>query len=246
MNVIDINEFAGKVAVVTGGSRGLGAAVANILLDGGCSYVANLSLKGGCVIDDPRLKTFKTDVRRKEDIDRAVQKIVNECGRIDILVNCAGVCVMKDFTDLSEDDYDIVVDTNMKGTFLACQSVIPVMEENKYGRIINIASTAGITGGSVGPQYGMSKAGVIALTQSIGRKYAGSGILTNCVAPGDMDTEMVAALFPTEEAKRKRADKIPTGAIAKPEEVARLIAFLASERTTYITGETYRISGGRM
>ena len=127
-----------------------------------------------------------------------------------------------------------------------CQSVIPVMEENKYGRIINIASTAGITGGSVGPQYGMSKAGVIALTQSIGRKYAGSGILTNCVAPGDMDTEMVAALFPTEEAKRKRADKIPTGAIAKPEEVARLIAFLASERTTYITGETYRISGGRM
>ena len=148
--------------------------------------------------------------------------------------------------DITEEDYGQVMDVNLRGTFLCCQKVMPFMIEQGYGRIVNISSTAGITGGSVGQIYGMSKAGIIALSQSLGRTFAKDGILTNCVAPGEIDTDLLGQVFENDEIREKRIGNIPVGHIARPEEVASLVIYLLSDAAGYITGETYRVSGGRI
>jgi 3-oxoacyl-[acyl-carrier protein] reductase len=246
MSIEQKYNFGNKVAVVTGGNRGLGKACVELLLEYGCKKISVFSVSGSTGIDSEYIDYYAADVGKKADIDKCMESVYNKYNRIDILINCAGVCIMKDFIDITESDYDKVVDINMKGTFFTCQSVIPKMIDNNYGRIVNISSTAGITGGSVGAPYGVSKAGVIALTQQIGRKYASQGIITNCVAPGEMTTDMTAEIFSTKEIIESRAGNIPVGKIAEPKEVAEMVVFLASDLTTYMTGETYRLSGGRI
>jgi NAD(P)-dependent dehydrogenase (short-subunit alcohol dehydrogenase family) len=237
-------DFHDKAAVVTGGNRGLGKACVELLMKYGCQAMAVLCSSGEGEMVGPLY--IKSDLSNKRDVTEAMKQIKECFGRLDILINCAGVSTNTEFLDISEEEYDWVVDINLKGTFFCCQEAIKLMLENNYGRIVNVASTAGITGGSVGLQYGASKAGVIALTQSIGRAFASQGIITNCVAPGDMKTDMFYELFSTEEKREKRARNIPVGRVADPKEVASMIIFMASDLSSYMTGETVRLSGGRI
>jgi Dehydrogenases with different specificities (related to short-chain alcohol dehydrogenases) len=237
-------DFRGKVAAVTGGSRGLGKACSKLLMEYGCRDMAVLCASGTGEVDGPIY--IKTRVDAKQDVIHAMNLIRQNFGRLDILINCAGVSSLTSFLEITETEYDSVLDINLKGTFLCCQEAMKLMLENHYGRIVNVASTAGITGGSVGPQYGASKAGVIALTQSIGRAFAPQGILTNCVAPGEMKTDMLYELFDKEEMREKRTDGIPVKRFAEPEEIASMVIYLASDLCSYMTGETVRLSGGRI
>lgn len=237
-------DFEGKVAVVTGGNRGLGKACVKLLMKYGCKDIAILCASGEGELDG--LLPIKTDIRNKNDVAKSMEFIKEHFGRLDILINCAGVSSMIPFLEISEEEYNTVMDINLKGTFFCCQEGIKLMLENHYGRIVNIASTAGITGGIVGPHYGASKAGIIALTQSLGRTFAQQGIMINCVAPGEMKTDMFYELFDTEEKQKQRANNIPVRRIADPEEVAGMIIFMASDLASYMTGETVRLSGGRI
>ena len=246
MGIISKDEFAGRTAIVTGGGRGLGAAVCRLLWEHGCRSIYSLSATGTAKETNDNVTYIKADVSDCRQVEAAVKKVLSDTGRIDILVNCAGICIKKDFLDITEDDYDWVMDINLRGTFLCCQKVMPSMIKHGYGRIVNISSTAGITGGSVGQIYGMSKAGIIALSQSLGRTFARNGILTNCVAPGEIDTDLLDQVFETEEIRQKRIENIPVGHIASPDEVASIVIYLLSDAAGYITGETYRVSGGRV
>ena len=237
-------DFQGKVAAVTGGSRGLGEACIKLLMQYGCRDMVVLCTSGKGKLDGPLY--LKTDVSVKRDVSHAMEQIRKRFGKLDILINCAGVSSLTSFLEISEEEYDLVMNVNLKGTFFCCQEAIKLMLENNYGRIVNVASTAGITGGSVGPQYGASKAGVIALTQSIGRTFAKRGIITNCVAPGEMKTDMLFKLFDKEEMREKRVNDIPVQRFAEPEEIASMIIYMASDLTSYMAGETVRLSGGRI
>lgn len=237
-------DFRGKIAVVTGGSRGLGKACVKLLMEHGCQDIAVLCASGRGEIEGPLY--IPCDISDRQDIIRAMKRIKETYGRMDILINSAGASSITNFLEITEEEYDKVVDVNLKGTFFCCQEAMKLMLENEYGRIVNIASTAGITGGSVGPQYGASKAGVIALTKSLGRSFAARGIIVNCVAPGEMKTDMFYSLFNDEEIREKRAKAIPMGKVAEPEEVARMALYLASDMPSYMTGETVRLSGGRI
>ncbi|MBS7525925.1 glucose 1-dehydrogenase [Fusibacter paucivorans] len=237
-------DFQGKTAVVTGGNRGLGKACTEQLMANGCQNVVVVSNSGVCDLEGPLY--IQGDVAKRSDVEAAMHQVIEKFGRIDILINNAGISTMTDFLEIEEQEYDKVLSVNLKGSFFCCQEAIKQMMIQQYGRIVNIASTAGITGGSVSPHYGVSKAGLIALTQSLGRRYAPHGILTNCVAPGEMKTDMFYDLFKTEESREKRVGNIPVKRIAEPAEVANMVLYMASDMASYMTGETVRVSGGRI
>jgi 3-oxoacyl-[acyl-carrier protein] reductase len=234
-------DFSDKTAIVTGGNRGLGKACTELLMAYGCKKIAVICSSGVGEVMGPLY--VKADISNRLSIAEAMQTIDEAFGRIDILVNCAGVSSTTDFLAVEEAEYDKVLAINLKGTFFCCQEAIQRMLVQEYGRIVNVSSTSGITGGSVGPHYGASKAGLIALTQSLGRMYAPQGILINCVAPGEMKTDMFYDLFNTEEARDKRIGNIPVRRIGEPEEVANMVLYMASDLTSYMTGETVRVSG---
>ena len=199
------------------------------------------------VLDNLGVKSYciQADVSNKKDVDNMVAKVLDEFGHIDVLVNCAGVSEIKTLDDIDEISWNRVLDINLKGTFFCSQQVFKHMKKNGCGRIINIASQAGQTGGIfIGAHYSASKAGIVALTKTLAKVGASCGILANSVSPGLIETDMVDD-YP-EHLKNDLIKSIPLGRIGLPSEVASVVAFLASDDASYITGANIPVNGGML
>lgn len=238
----------GKVAVVTGGTRGIGRAAVKELVNLGADvaviYSSNTeaaeNLKNEMVGTCSKIETYMLDVSDFEAVKKTVAEITEAFGRIDILVNSAGITRDRLMVMMPEAGFDDVIGTNLKGTFNMIRHCAPLFIKQRSGKIINITSVAGLIGNPGQTNYSASKAGVVGLTKSTAKELAGRGICCNAVAPGFVETDMTANL----KDGNKLLEQIPMKRMAKPEEIAKLIAFLASESADYITGEIIRIDGG--
>ena len=233
-------RFSGKVALVTGGASGIGAAVVRRLLAEG-ARVASLDLRNGTV--DGAL-TLAGDVALSADVEAAVAQTRAELGGVDVLVCSAGVPGASLSTvDVSDEEWRRVMGINADGVFFCNRAVIPGMVERGYGRIVNVASIAGKEGNPMAGAYSASKAAVIAMTKAIGKDLARTGVIVNCVAPAVIETPILDGI--TEEHIGYMVERIPMGRMGEPEEVAALICWLASDECSFSTGATFDVSGGR-
>jgi 3-oxoacyl-[acyl-carrier protein] reductase len=237
-------DLKGKVALVTGGSRGIGRQIALVLARQGADIAVNYlqseneANKVCSEVEDcgSRCITIRADVSKKGDVARMNNTIKAYLGGVLILVNNAGIARPKSIQEISEKDWDEVVDTNLKSAFLVTQAVLPEMRVKGWGRIVNVSSVAAQLGGVVGPHYAASKAGLIGLTHSYASLLSKEGITVNTIAPALIATEMVA------RNPNARPDLIPVGRFGTVEEVADVVVMLA--RNGYITGQTININGG--
>jgi NAD(P)-dependent dehydrogenase (short-subunit alcohol dehydrogenase family) len=241
-------DLSGKTAVVTGGGRGLGKGVATGLAEAG----ANVVLVGN--IEEDLKKThselalnsnyYVLDVRDTQAVENMIQDVVSTQGSIDILVNAAGVQVRKPFLEITEEEYDFVLDVNLKSTFLLSQTVIPVMKEQGRGKIVNFASlTSAIGIRNVAP-YVASKGGVAQLTKALALEFAEDGIQVNAIGPGYYKTEISKELFQDKENVNKLLSRIPMNRTGEPKDLAGTAIFLSSSASDYITGQTIYVDGG--
>ena len=241
---------AGRVAVVTGGGRGIGRAIAerlaregaNIAIvyrsnDDAAKETAELVRKAGVGCE-----TFKGDVASQEDVQGMFKDINEAFGRLDILVNNAGVTRDNIMMRMKEEEFDEVLRTNLKGTYLCTRAALRGMVRARWGRIVNVASVVGLIGNAGQANYAASKAGIIGFTKSIAREVAQRNITANVVAPGYVETELTGVL--SEEIKEQIRAQIPAGRIGEPEEIADAVAFLAGEGASYLTGQTVAVDGG--
>ncbi|MDP2207251.1 MAG: 3-oxoacyl-ACP reductase family protein [Bacteroidota bacterium] len=241
-----------QVALITGGSRGIGAAAALMFAKAGAnvaitylhdkksadSVVAKIKKSGRKAI------AVKGNVAVFNEAQAMVDIVEKKFGRVDILLNNAGVWTEGSVEYLEEETWDETINVNLKGTFNMCKAVVPVMKNNGYGRIINIASTAGQRGEAHHSHYAASKGGVIAFTKSLGAELIRSGIWVNCVAPGWVITDMTAPVFKDKNYREVLRFTIPRGKIATPDEIAGPILFLASNLADNIVGEILNVNGG--
>ncbi len=234
-----------KNVIITGGTRGIGAACTEIFIKNGYNVYAiynkdektaqELSNRLGC-------KIYKADIANRDAIRKVIGEIINDAGRIDVLVNNAGIAGQKLFIDLEDDEWDNMINTNLTGVYNVTKEVLKNMISNHSGAIINVSSIWGQCGASCEAHYSASKAGVIGLTKALAKEVARSGIRVNCVAPGFIETDMNSAFC--EEDICDICEDIPMARMGTPEECAELIYFLASEKSSYITGQTIGINGG--
>jgi 3-oxoacyl-[acyl-carrier protein] reductase len=244
-------DFKGKTAVVTGGSRGIGRACSLTLARLGCNVAITYARDANAaeeVVSEARKngvegRTYRVDVADVPALRSVVDRVVADFGRIDVLINSAGISQIIAVDDITEADWDRMMDVNLKGTFFCCQEVLRHMQAQGFGRIVNVASTAGQMGGFiVGVNYSASKAGVICLTKSLAKYAIQYGVAVNCVAPGLIDTDMTSDYPP--ERVAGMASSIPIGRLGSAQEVANGIVFLASDAASYVTGATLYINGG--
>jgi 3-oxoacyl-[acyl-carrier protein] reductase len=239
-------DLSGRTAFVTGSTRGIGRGIAETLRAAG-AQVAVLGRSATTAEAVARelgdgARGFRCDVTDPESLRSAIAECEATMGPIDILVNNAGVTRDNLLVRMSVDDWDAVLDANLKGAFLATQSVIKGMMKRRWGRIVNVTSIVGITGNKGQANYAASKAGLIGFTKSVAKEYAARGVLVNCVAPGFIDTDMTAAL--PEPARIALLEAIPMGRLGRPADVAAAILFLASDLAAYVTGQTLIVDGG--
>jgi NAD(P)-dependent dehydrogenase (short-subunit alcohol dehydrogenase family) len=234
------NDFRGRVALVTGGSSGIGAATAARLLEEG-ARVATLDLHDSV---PEGVLGITADVTDSARVNAAVERAEAELGPLDILVCSAGVSgASLPTVEVTDEEWHRTMAINANGVFFCNRAVLPGMVERGYGRIVNVSSIAGKEGNPMAAAYSASKAAVIGLTKAIGKDVAGTGVLVNCVAPAVIDTPILDGL--SEHHIDYMVERIPLGRIGEPQEVAALICWLASEECSFSTGATYDISGGR-
>jgi 2-dehydro-3-deoxy-L-rhamnonate dehydrogenase (NAD+) len=234
------DRFAGRVALVTGGSSGIGAATARRLVTEGAK-VASLDLDGGA---PEGALGLGGDVSRSADVEAAVARAGAELGPIDILVCSAGITGASVSTvDVTDEEWRRVMAIDADGVFFCNRAVLPGMIERGYGRIVNVASIAGKEGNPMAAAYSAAKAAVIAMTKSIGKDVARTGVIVNCIAPAVIETPILEGL--SEEHVDYMIERIPMGRMGSADEVAALACWLASEECSFSTGATYDISGGR-
>ena len=245
-----MSRLDGKRALVTGASRGIGRAIAlrlaaegaNVAVnyhsgeDAAASVVSEITASGGSAI------AFQASVASAEEANRLVDATVEALGGIDILVNNAGITRDNLLMRLSEDDWDAVLDTNLKGAFLCTKAAIRPMLRQRSGRIVNMSSIVAITGNPGQANYTAAKAGLIGFTKTIAREVASRGITVNALAPGFIETQMVEAI--PEDLRKQILERIPLGQFGTPDDVARSVVFLASDDGAYITGQVIGIDGG--
>jgi 3-oxoacyl-[acyl-carrier protein] reductase len=245
----DSTPLSGRVAVVTGGSRGIGLAVARALVQDGASVVvsgrdaarlesaaAELEALGGAVL------AVTSDASRREDADALIEATRERFGRIDVLVNNAGITRDQLLVRMKDDDWDRVMETNLRGVFLLTRAAGKAMMRQRSGRIINMASTAGAMGNAGQVNYSAAKAGVIGLTKAAARELAHWNILVNCVAPGLVETDMTAAI--PAEARDALLQQVPLKRMGTAREVAEAVRFLTGEGGAYVTGQVIHVNGG--
>jgi 3-oxoacyl-[acyl-carrier protein] reductase len=239
-NTTNDYRFSGRVALVTGGASGIGAAVVERLLAEGAS-VASLDLQAAGA---EGVLALGGDVSSSGDVERAVAAVERDLGPVDVLVCSAGVPGQSLPTvEVSDEEWRRVLSINADGVFFCNRAVLPGMVARGYGRIVNVSSIAGKEGNPMAAAYSASKAAVIALTKAIGKDVARSGVLVNCIAPAVIETPILDGI--SEEHIDYMVERIPMGRMGKPEEVAALVCWLASEECSFSTGATYDISGGR-
>lgn len=242
-------SLAGKVAIVTGANRGLGRAVAERFATAGAAVVVcarDITAAQEVVAELPQSPNcglaVALDVTSTCSCDTAVTRVLDEFGRVDILVNNAGVTRDALLLRMSEDDWDLVLDTNLKGVYRCCKAVLRPMLKARAGCIINVSSIVGVIGNPGQANYAAAKAGILGLTKSLAKEVASRNVRVNAVAPGYIETDMTQALpLPQRELLQER---IPLGRTGRPEEIAAVIAFLASDDAAYVTGQTLVVDGG--
>lgn len=240
----------GNVAIVTGASRGIGRAVAFKLAEAGAKVVVNYAGNHAAAQEvEALIKNMggeallvQADVSNAEAVEAVVKQTMEAFGRIDILVNNAGITRDGLLMRMKEDDWDAVINTNLKGVFLCTKSVSRIMMKQRSGKIINLTSVVGVMGNAGQANYAAAKAGVIGFTKSMARELASRGITVNAIAPGYISTDMTAVL--PEQVKTEFISKIPLGKLGSPDNVADAVSFLASDAAQYITGQTLHVDGG--
>lgn len=239
-----------KISLVTGGTRGIGREVALALAKEGSdvaiSYTSNEELALNIVEEIKNLGVnsiaVEANVANNDDVVNMIKTVEEKLGTIDILVNNAGITKDNILIKMSEEDWDSVLDVNLKGVFLCSKAVARAMMKKRYGKIINISSVVGINGNPGQSNYSASKAGVIGFTKSIAKELASRGIRINAIAPGFIETDMTNAL--KDEIKNEMMKNIPLNSFGQPKDIAHLVLFLASEKSDYITGEVIKVDGG--
>ncbi|WP_243143412.1 3-oxoacyl-[acyl-carrier-protein] reductase [Clostridium estertheticum] len=240
----------GKTAVVTGASRGIGRAIALKLAKHGANVVVNYRNSVDAVqevvkeIEDLGVKVLaiQADISSYDDVENMIKKSVEEFGSIDILVNNAGITKDGLLMRMKEADFDSVIDINLKGAFNCTRHVAAIMLKQRSGRIINISSVSGITGNAGQVNYSAAKAGIIGMTKSVAREFGGRGVTCNAVAPGYIQTDMTEDL--SAKVKDTIMGTIPLKRLGRPEDVANVVAFLATDEAAYITGQVINVDGG--
>ncbi|HPU44140.1 MAG TPA: 3-oxoacyl-[acyl-carrier-protein] reductase [Dictyoglomaceae bacterium] len=240
----------GKVALVTGGSRGIGRATALALSREGAKVLINYKGNEEAALETLKeLKEvggegeiYKADVSIEEEVERMFSFLLEKWGKLDILVNNAGITKDNLLLRMKVEDWDRVINTNLKGVFLCTKSAVKIMLKQKSGRIINISSIVGLKGNIGQANYASAKAGIIGFTKSVAREVASRGITVNAIAPGFISTEMTLVL--SEEMRKKILEEIPLGRFGTCEDVAAAVKFLASDEANYITGVVLNIDGG--
>ncbi len=240
----------GRVALVTGGGRGIGRAIAVRLAgegakvaiayrsnDAAAGETAELVRKAGAGCE-----TFKGDVSSSEDVEALMKGVGEAFGPVEILVNNAGTTRDNILLRMKDAEFEEVLATNLKGTYLCTRAVLRGMVRARWGRIVNISSVVGLLGNAGQANYAASKAGMIGFTKSVAREVAGRGITANAVAPGYVETELTGGL--PENIKEQILGQVPVGRFGEPEEIAEVVAFLAGERAAYVTGQTIAVDGG--
>ena len=241
-----------RVGIVTGGSRGIGRAITLALAREGAKVAivsrdkerAEATMKE-IVANGAKASAIQADVTQVQEIQAAVDRVMSDFGRIDILVNNAGMGVAKPPLELSEEEWDRLIDTNLKGMFFCCQKVAPIMIRQGRGRIINTSSTVAEIGMPGMAPYCASKAGVKLLTKALAVDLAKYGIQVNAVGPGTVETDINRAVLAKPSELQWRLARIPLGRLGLPEEIAATVVFLASDDASYITGQTIYVDGGR-
>jgi 3-oxoacyl-[acyl-carrier protein] reductase len=244
-------DLAGKTAVVTGGSRGIGRACATLLAKAGarvaiCYHVerpwADLVVQR-IVEAGGEAFALEADVTRSEEMEMLIDEAVDRYDQLDILVNNAGIWKGSPIEEMSDDEWSEMLGVNLTGSFYAIRAAVPAMKENRFGRIINVSSTAGQRGEAMHAHYAATKGGIIALTKSLAVELARDGITVNCVAPGWTETDMASEALAGPEAE-SILSSIPLGRAGTPEEVAGAVLFLASDLAAYVNGEILNVNGG--
>jgi acetoacetyl-CoA reductase len=239
-----------RVAIVTGGARGIGAAITTALAKSGVHVAAGYSsnskaaeeLAAKLTAEGASVSVHQGNVGNPDDCARVVQEVLDAQGRVDHLVNNAGVTVDKTMRRMTVDDWHAVLRINLSGAFYMTKCVLDHMLERNFGRIVNISSVVGQMGNIGQVNYAASKAGLFGFSQSLARETARKGITVNCVAPGYIETDMVAAV--PEKAIEKIVSGIPLRRLGQPDEVARVVEFIADPESEYITGQVYSVNGG--
>ena len=241
-------DFSGRVAIVTGASRGIGKAIALALAGSGAAVVAVARGDQGQATADAIVAAGGKAIGRSVDVgdgaavDALVKEAVETFGKVDILVNNAGITRDGLLLRMKRDDWEAVLQTNLTGAFVCSQAAIKVMIRQRYGRIVNISSVVGQTGNAGQANYAASKAGLIGFTKSLAREVASRNVTANVVAPGFIDTDMTRAV--PETVQKAWLDDIPLGRLGAAEDIADAVCFLASEKASYITGHVLAVNGG--
>ncbi len=240
--------FAGQVALVTGASRGIGAAIAAQLAERGLKVIGTATTEdgaariGAALASHPGCRGAALDVNDAAAAEALIEAIVKEHGALHVLVNNAGITRDMLAMRLKDEDWDAVLDTNLKAVFRMSRAVMRPMMKQRYGRIVNITSVVGASGNPGQANYAAAKAGVAGMTRALARELGSRGITVNCVAPGFIATDMTAALG--EEQHKALAAQIPLGRLGQPADIAAAVAYLASPEAGYVTGQELHVNGG--
>lgn len=248
-------KLEGKVAIITGAGSGIGRATAILFAEEGAKVVVvDCNIDAGeeaarIIVQKGGEATFiYADVSKASDVQEMVEKVLAKYGRIDILFNNAGTNLALPVEEITEEIWDNIINTNLKGVFLCCKYVIPVMKKQRSGVIINMGSVSALVGNPYFGAYSASKGGILALTRTIALEVAPFNIRVNCICPGTIETPLSKRTWERmgigEEKREERAKLVPLGRVGKPEEVARAVLFLASEDSSYMTGANLVVDGG--